>query len=148
MKTLENIVSIQIPAKDFELARKKLQEVQKILHPYLITLTPEERKVIPKMSNRSVPFVEKVSDYAKTNPELGPAYLDVEELEIDLQSVRCLSQLTQQVQTIRSSLGDTAMLAGSEAYVASLAYYNSVKGASKLNIAGAKSIYDDLKTTL
>ena len=37
------------------------------------------------------------------------------------------------------------MMAGSEAYIASLSYYNSVKMAAKLNVPGAKPIYDDLK---
>ena len=37
------------------------------------------------------------------------------------------------------------MLSGSEAYIALLAYYNSVKIASRMNIAGATAIYDDLK---
>jgi hypothetical protein len=145
MKTLESIVSIQIPAKEFDAALLKLQEVQAILKPYLIALTPEERKVLPKMSDRSVPFVEKITDYVKTNPELGPMYLDTKELEIDVQSVHTLNQLARQVEKISSGLSDTMMLAGSEAYVASLAYYNSVKGAAKLNVPGAKPIYDDLK---
>lgn len=37
------------------------------------------------------------------------------------------------------------MLAGSEAYAAALSYYNSVKMASKLNVNGAKAIYEDLR---
>jgi hypothetical protein len=36
------------------------------------------------------------------------------------------------------------MLAGSEAYIAALAYYNSVKQAAKMNVPGARAIYDDL----
>ena len=36
-------------------------------------------------------------------------------------------------------------LSGSEAYVASLAFYNSVKQAAKINIPGAKAISEDLK---
>jgi len=37
------------------------------------------------------------------------------------------------------------MLAGSEAYVAALSFYNSVKQAAKLNVPEAKTIYEDLK---
>lgn len=145
MKTFENIVSIQIPSKDLNTALTKLQEVQDLLAPYLIALTPTERQALPKMSDRSVPFVEKVMDYAKENPQLGPAYLEVNELEIDVQSVRDLNQIARKAHKLASGLDDTMMLAGSEAYVASLAYYNSVKGAAKLNVPGAKPIHDDLK---
>ena len=119
--------------------------MQALLKPYLIALTPAERKNLPKMSDRSTPFVEKVLDYSRTNPEMAPAYLDVNELQIDVQSVRELNQLARQSQKLASGLDDTMMLAGSEAYVASLAYYNSVKVAARLNVPGAKLIHDDLK---
>jgi hypothetical protein len=36
-------------------------------------------------------------------------------------------------------------LSGSEAYVASLAFYNSVKQAARINVPGAKAIAEDLK---
>ena len=44
------------------------------------------------------------------------------------------------------AIEDTVILAGSEAYVAALSYYNAVKQAVKMNVAGAKVIYDDLRT--
>jgi len=44
-----------------------------------------------------------------------------------------------------SGLNDTIMLSGSEAYVAALAFYKSVKVAASMNVAGAQPIYEDLK---
>jgi len=44
-----------------------------------------------------------------------------------------------------NGLDDTTMEAGAESYVNALSYYNSVKQAAKMNIPGAKAIYDDLK---
>jgi len=43
------------------------------------------------------------------------------------------------------NLPDTEMLSGSEAYVAALTYYNSVKQAAKMNVPSAKAIYEDLR---
>lgn len=40
---------------------------------------------------------------------------------------------------------DTIMMAGSEAYIAALMYYNSIKRVAAENVPGAKAIYDDLK---
>lgn len=42
-------------------------------------------------------------------------------------------------------LDDTMMLAGSEAYVAALAFYNAVKGVGRANVPGAALIYEDLR---
>ncbi|MDF1549516.1 MAG: hypothetical protein P1P88_16945 [Bacteroidales bacterium] len=37
------------------------------------------------------------------------------------------------------------MLSGSEAYLPALAFYNYIKGATSMNVPGAKDIYEDLK---
>ncbi len=57
------------------------------------------------------------------------------------------SQLTPLLRLVRSlndGLDDTTMVAGAESYVCALTYYNSVKQATKIDIPGAKSIYEDL----
>jgi len=36
-------------------------------------------------------------------------------------------------------------MAGSEAYIASLSFYNSAKDAAKRDIPGAKAVYEDLR---
>ena len=41
---------------------------------------------------------------------------------------------------------DSMTQAGSEAYVAALAFYQSVKGAAKAKVPGADAIYNDLNS--
>ena len=53
--------------------------------------------------------------------------------KIPLTGVRDLKQL-------ESNLNDILMVAGSEAYVGALSYYNSVKYGARLNVADAKDI--------
>jgi len=114
--------------------------------PYLIALTPEERKRIPKMSDATLPFVQKALDYASTNPSFVPAYIDVSELKVDMVAANTLMEVQRPLAQIAQSLDDTMMLCGSEAYIAALAFYNSVKQAAKLKVPGAESIYEDLST--
>lgn len=63
----------------------------------------------------------------------------------DFDATTQLLPILRSVEQVESNLSDTAMMAGSEAYVAALSYYNSVKMAAKMNIPGAKPIYDDLR---
>jgi hypothetical protein len=37
------------------------------------------------------------------------------------------------------------MVAGSEAYDAALIFYNSMKGASRVNVPGSQAVYNDLQ---
>lgn len=140
----ENAVSIQIPAAELKKVIDAFKIIESTLKPYLIALTPEERKQLPKMSDKTVPFVEKTLDYAKSNPQFAPAYMSIPELKIDIEAVYTLTQISRPIDQLREGLGDTMMLAGSEAYIAALAYYNSVKQAAKMNVPGARAIYDDL----
>jgi hypothetical protein len=43
-------------------------------------------------------------------------------------------------------IDDTMLLSGSEAYIAVLAFYNYLKGAAKMGVPGAKTIFEDLST--
>ena len=145
MSELNNLVSVKIPQKDQAAIIEKLNELEVLLKPYLVALTAEERKVMPKMSDGNAPFVDKALQHAQANPSLAPAFLNVGELEVDVKAVNDLSQIFRKADKLCSGLSDTIMLSGSEAYVAALAFYNSVKVASQMNIQGAKPVYDDLK---
>ena len=143
--TNENVVSIKIAPSELQNVLAKLKEIEAILKPYLIALTPEERKTIPKMSDKTQTFVEKALDYAISNPEFAPAYMNVAELQIDLKAVYDLTSISQILQPIVDNVNDTEMLSGSEAFMAALTYYNTVKHAAKSNVPSAKAIYEDLR---
>ncbi len=56
---MDNKINYSIPEEVITEITQKLNEVTAALQPYLIALTPEERRTIPKMSDKTVPFVEK-----------------------------------------------------------------------------------------
>lgn len=141
----ENIISIEITPEDKMTIETALTTLQTVFPKYVIALTPTQKKEILKMSDKTIAFVEKVSDYKTSNPEFVPAYMDVAEFDKDLKAVRELREFQRVMEQQNSSLVDTIMLCGSEAYKAALAYYNSVKQGAKMNVTAAASIYSDLK---
>jgi hypothetical protein len=142
---MENRISIEIPPADLQAIKAALQQVQGLLAPYVVALTPEQRKTIPKMSDGTEPFVDKVMDYAINNSEFLPPFVSLGELEKDWNATSGLMPLLRMVDQIHDTMSDTAMLAGSEAYKGALSYYNSVKQAAKMNAPDAKAIYEDLR---
>lgn len=141
----ENLVSIAISESDKQVIEDAIQIVKDKLRPVLVALGPADRRALPKMSDRSVPFVQKALEYATSNPQFAPAFIDIPEMEKDVQAVSDLTHFFRSIAELHEHLDDTIMLAGSEAYVAALALYNSVKVAAKLNQQGAEPIYNDLK---
>lgn len=139
-----NSLSIQIPEADLQAVKDALATIQNTLSPYLQALSPEERRALPKMGDGTEPFVSKVLDYASSDPQFVPPFVDVPEMGYDWNAVQHLIPLLRSVSQLQSNLNDTVMLAGSECYVAALSYYNSVKMAEKMNVTGAKVISEDL----
>jgi hypothetical protein len=144
MMTSTNNVSISITEADLTDINASIQELQTKLLPYLATLSPAERKGLPKMGNKTVGFVQKAQEYCKQNPDLVPQFLDVDEFNTDVTAYDQIRSMYQPLLQITDSLWDTLLLTGSESYSAALKFYNSVKHATKSKVQKAETIYNDL----
>lgn len=140
----ENRISLEISAADMTAVNQAIQTLLEKLQPILIALSASDKNSLAKMKDKTFPFVEKISQYADTNAEFVPAFLDVAEFKKDLAAFGQLNIILRPLMQITQNLDDTATLCGSEAYQAALAYYNSVKQAAKLNVPNAKAVYEDL----
>lgn len=139
-----NRISTAIPQEVIAQVKDQLNNIKTLLQPYLQSLTTEQRRDLPKMSNKSLSFVSKVNDYCHNNAEFCPSYFSREELEKDFAVAAALGPVHDLCEQICMNMDDTIMLAGSEAYTASLIYYGSVQMAAKTGQANAKPIYEDL----
>ena len=88
---MDNKVNFSIPEEDVTKSIQKLNEVTALLKPYLIALTPEERRKIPKMSDKTLPFVEKNLEYCESAPQFAPPYMDREALAGDMKVTQQLT---------------------------------------------------------
>jgi len=142
---MNNIHNQSIPQNILTQVNAKIAEVIGLLKPYTLTLTPEERKNMLKLGDKSSAFVDKAFEYTKTNPEFIPAFMTANDFEIDLADSKNLVGPVSLVTQLLYSLDDTMMVAGSEAYYAALYYYSNVQQSAAVNIPGAKAIQEELK---
>ena len=141
---VNNLISFSLTEQEATSIRDAVSVINTNLKPKLISLTDEQRKSMPKMGDKNVPFVGKALEYADKNPQFVPAFLNVNELKTDFNAVTVLSEFYNSLLPIVSLINDTMMESGSEAYSAGLLFYESAKLAAKMNIPGAKEIADDL----
>lgn len=87
----DNLISIDIPAEDVQVVMDAIGINEEKLKPYLVALSSEERKSLLKMGDRTIPFVAKMIEYADTEPEIVPNYMDVPELKKDLKATETTS---------------------------------------------------------
>ena len=142
---MTNSHSQSIPQNILDEVKQKISESIALLNPYIVSLTPEERSDLAKLGDKTLAFVEKTKSHSTDNPQLRPAYFNPDEFAVDYNDFSNLRPLLNQVEQLLHNIEDTMMLAGSEAYIASLSFYNSAKDAAKRDVPGAKAVYDDLK---
>lgn len=140
----KNQISVEIPQNVINEVNQKLQDCKALLQPYLQALTPDEKKSLFKMGDKTVATVQKVKSYLESNPEFAPAYMDKTEFLKDEAVVSVLTPLGNLATQFASDINDTIMLAGSEALMTSMLYYGTAKEAALRGIPTAKPIYDDL----
>jgi hypothetical protein len=107
----------------FEIVEEKL--------PFLIGLTPMERRQLTKIGRKSQTFVIQALDMAEQHSELMPRCLDVEEARRDMELFEALNPLLQKLSRLRELVEDTQMVVGSEAYAAARLAYSSAKTSGK-----------------
>ena len=139
-------ISAQLSDEDKDQVIQKLREVETLL-PFVVNLSPEERKTIPNMGRKSLKFVESALGYARKHSNFVPPYLDVEEQGRDLELTEKLYDILEVLEPLWEKVNDTCFAAGAEAYHAARVFYNSVKGAAKAGMPGVDIIAKDLGKT-
>ena len=98
--------------------------------PFLIDLTPEERRALPKMGDRSRGFVTQALTVAAQNPDVLPRSFDLEEMRKDVDLVNSLQPVLAALSQLSELVEDTYTAAGSEAYTSALPVYQYARGAA------------------
>ncbi|MEA5564690.1 hypothetical protein [Anabaena sp. UHCC 0399] len=135
-------ITASLSAADIQEIKAALQTIQRKL-PFLITLSPEERRKLVKMGDKSLAFVNNSVSAAKSNPEILPASFDVDELVRDYQLATTLAEVLTSMHQLAEQVDDTLMAVSSEAMTSSLTVYDYVKTAAK-KTPGLKTVAEQL----
>lgn len=121
-----NLLSTAISNKDIKEIIEAINFINEKL-PDLVTLTSEERASLPKMGESTIDFVLEHLDEAEKNPDLVPKNVNLHEIEKDVELIRAIYKILTPLKSLEKKLMDSALLAGSEAYLPSIAIYNAIK---------------------
>lgn len=123
-----SLISAELSAEDQQAVLDALATVREKL-PFLLALSPEERKSVPKMGDKGRGFVAKSLEVAKQNPDILVRSFDVEEFERDLALVDALTPVLLAVQSLHEMIDDTTLAVASDAYLSALEVYGAAKRA-------------------
>ena len=118
----DNRVSATISQADQQAVLAAIETIRQRL-PFLIDLTPEQRRSLPKMGDKSRAFVSKALTVAQQNSNFLPRSFSVEEMERDVNLAESLQPILASLTRLNEQLSDTYTEIGSEAYSAALVVY-------------------------
>lgn len=134
-------VSARLTPADREAVMQAITTIKEKL-PFLVDLTTEERKSLPKLGDKSRAFVSKALEIATQNPDFLPRSFDLDEMRRDIELFEALYPILLSLTQLQELVDDTSVAVGSEAYAAGLMVYNYAKASGKG--AGLDSMVDDL----
>jgi hypothetical protein len=99
--------------------------------PFLIDLTTEERRFLPKMGDKSQAFVTQALTVAEQNPDVLPRSFDVAEMRRDVELAEALRPVMTALTQLQELVEDTYLEIGSEAYTSALMIYSYMRAGGK-----------------
>jgi hypothetical protein len=141
---LENLISISFTSEELQQIDSHLTALDGLLKGKCKSLTPDQRKEYGRVGNKTENWIKKVYDYTTTQPELTPAFINKRELNTDYDARQVLMPRLNKLNAINDMVDDTALLIGYDLYQTARSYYKNVKLLADQNVAGAKSVFDDL----
>ncbi|WP_321375896.1 hypothetical protein [uncultured Draconibacterium sp.] len=141
---MEDRFSFHLTDEEKQQIGQAIQLLATVLEPKLMTLTPEERKELPKMGDKTVAFVEKAIEYAQQYPQYMPAFIDVPEARSDFEAVRDIRIIYTVLFRLCTEMDDSMTIAGSEAYTSALSIYKVLKNAASMGQPGAETAVNEL----
>ena len=126
----DNRISATLSQSDRQAVLDAINTIRTKL-PFLIDLSPEERRSLPRMGDKSRGFVSQALEVATQNEDILPRSFDVEEMRKDVELLAALSPILAALAQLNELVDDTVMAVGSEAYASALLIYQFARAAGK-----------------
>ena len=108
-------------------------------------LTHAEQMRLQGSGVRCYGFIDKTSDVAAANPEFAPAFFSSAKLKTKVREIEIVRNISGALQQMLRISDDVLLLLSDEAFQMALAYYNTVREASRRRQPGATAIFRQLQ---
>ena len=136
-------IDASISAADLQAIKDAFATIREKL-PFLVNLTPDERKTIFKTGPDSLSFVQNAFTATQSNPEILPGSFSVPAFQRDFDLFGVLTELKTLAHSVASQIDDTCLAVGGEAMSQAIQVYNYVQAAEKTT-PGLKPLADQLR---
>ena len=140
---MSNLISAQISDEDLQTVLQAINTIQQKL-PFLLKLSPGDKKTIAMLEDGRYPFASKAVDYASREISICPNKQLLEEAKKDMDVYDKLQTIDREMNRLSEMVTDTRKRAGAELYEFARFAYKMAKISASLGTPGTQSIVDDL----
>ena len=140
---MSNLISSQISEQDLEAVLQAISTIHQKM-PFLVKLSPGDKKSTSMLDDKRIPFANKALDYATRSTSLSPNPLLLVEAQKDSNLFNNLQSIDRELTSLSAMVNDTRMLAGAELYEFARNVYKMAKISLSLDTPGTQSIVEDL----
>ena len=126
----DNSISAELSQADQQAILAAVNIIRQKL-PFLVDLTPEERRALPTMGDKRRGFVAQALAIAEQNEGILPRSFDVAEMRKGVALLESLRPILTALAQLCELVEDTYMAVGSEAYTSALLVYQFARSAGK-----------------
>ncbi|AHF15670.1 hypothetical protein [Niabella soli] len=142
---ITNLLSVHLPAENIQTAREAISQLETAIASLAVNLTPTDRRKYGSINEQNKLFVNKVADYAGTQPALRSAEVDWDEFTKDHQSRVELETLIAKLNNLVNRLDDAKTLYDYDNYQAALIDYAYTSYKAGSSAPGFEVKLNDLK---
>jgi hypothetical protein len=140
----DNRISAELAAEAKAQILTKLREIKALL-PFLVTLTPKERKGTPTIGTERTGMVVAFTASMNAHPEFIPGFVEMPEVTLDRDLREAMLEVFMATTELQEAQADTLQVIGRDLYMAFMSYYANVQQAAKRGVPGAETVLNDLK---
>lgn len=123
---MENRIDAVLTDENLEKVLQLFDNIEELM-PFLIDLTIEERRSVPKMGEINQPVTENMLRLAQQDDSFLPRSFEVAEMAKDVELNRKVRQIHLKARRLFELIDDTLMAVGSDAFGAALLVYGAAK---------------------
>lgn len=121
-----NRISAEVAAEAIDQVGTHLRAIEALL-PFLIALSAEERRQLPRPGDGGVAFIERALAVLRVHPQMMARDFDIDEFGRDARLRAALQTIEADVARLHTRLLDTLLLVNAETYQAALEVYAAAK---------------------
>lgn len=123
MATIQNLNNAHIAPETAKQTNDSVTALETVLTPFLVNLTPDERRRYGSISEQNKLLVNKVFDYSKMQPELTSPDVEWEEFFLDFADRNFLETTIARLQKLIDGLNNAKTLHDFDNYQGALSDY-------------------------